>query len=158
MNELARVVALDDTGAWVDAERRSACGECSARAGCGTTLLAALSPSRRDYIHVEASGDLRSRLRIGDTVEIALPDELVTRASAILYALPLGLLLIGAIAGNSLAPGDAGTGAGAALGLGLGALLARVLAGTVGNRAAFRPQLVRRLASPLEPGTSGAIS
>ena len=162
MNETARLVALDDMGAWVDADRRGVCGNCSARSGCGTTLLNALHPRHKDYLHVLVDHELRGRLRVGDTVEISMSDELVVQASAIMYLLPLGLLLAGAIAGSTLVTGDAGTAAGSILGLALGAGLARLLARGTNANTTLRPRLVRRLAplaaAPLEMEPPGAIS
>ena len=42
--ETGRVVALEGNTVWVETLRQSACGSCSARAGCGHGVLNAVAP------------------------------------------------------------------------------------------------------------------
>jgi len=94
----ARVVAAKQGYAEVVTLRQSACGSCSAKNGCGTSLIAAWFPQR----------ELRFRLRddigvsTGDRVVLGLDEGNLQRGSLWLYAIPLAGLLGGAIAGDQL--------------------------------------------------------
>ena len=148
MLEQGRIVAVDADAVWVDTDRQTTCGSCSAQKACGTRLLNALHPSRDDYLRLVVDKSLLAELRTGDRVEISIPDEVVVQASAVVYLLPLALLLAGAVLGNQLLPGDAGTALGGILGFLSGALLVRLHAvANRGNRR-LQPSLVRRLAGP----------
>ena len=130
IEEQAQVTQLRGDMAEVVTLRRSACGGCEARAGCGTSLLAAWLPQRRltfelpNLIGAEA----------GDTVIVGLDERLLQRGSLLLYALPLGGLLSGALLGELLF-----------LHLGLPSELGAVLTGLLGLTAALL--MVRRLTS-----------
>ena len=98
IEEKARVVALDGKIAEVVAERHTACGSCSAKTGCGTSLLATWLPNRRLVLRVRNDIDAQ----IGDTVILGLEEGRFQKGSLLLYALPLGGLLLGAIGGERL--------------------------------------------------------
>lgn len=66
-------------------ERPEACGNCN---GC-------LS---KQCTNVELPGEAQ----VGDTVDVALPDKSVVKASALAYALPLALLVAGLVLGTLL--------------------------------------------------------
>ncbi len=71
-------------------ERASACARCGMCAG-----------SRKKSV-VAVYGDAE----IGDTVEVAMPDAQVVKASVLAYAIPLGGLIGGLFLGNALFNGD----------------------------------------------------
>ena len=98
IEEQARVVAIHDGIAEVVAERRSSCGSCSAKSGCGTSLLASWLPNRR--LIFRARNDIGAK--VGDAVVIGLEEARLQKGSLLLYALPLSGLLIGAVGGEQL--------------------------------------------------------
>jgi sigma-E factor negative regulatory protein RseC len=118
IQEQARVVAVDGGIVEVVVGRQSACGSCAAKGGCGTSLLAAWFPRRElRFALPNAVGALP-----GDTVVLGLDERQLQRGSLLLYALPLGGLLLGAIGGEGLFaanawPGELGGIAGGLLGL-----------------------------------------
>ena len=120
ITERGRVVGLGgDRGdqVWVQTIQQSACESCSARAGCGQKVLASLSAGRANQILVDNSQDVA----LGDDVRVAIADSALLQASLLVYALPLALLMMGALLGQQFLPGpDAGAIAGAALGLAAG--------------------------------------
>lgn len=119
----ARVVAADCDYAEVVTLRQSACGSCTASKGCGTSLIAAWFPQR----------ELRFRVRndigadTGDRVVLGLDEGDLQRGSLLLYAVPLGGLLGGAVAGDQLLPS-----------IGLSAELGAVAGGLLGLIGALR--------------------
>ncbi|WP_277051601.1 SoxR reducing system RseC family protein [Zestomonas thermotolerans] len=86
IEENGRVVAVEAGAVWVETRRRSACSGCAANAGCGHGLMDRLGVSERRG-HVRALCDLQ--LAIGDTVVIGVREELLLRASLLVYLRPL---------------------------------------------------------------------
>lgn len=101
IEELAQVVAVRGGTVEVVARRHTACGSCSAKSGCGTSLLADWFPQRPLRFEVEnAIG-----AGMGDDVVVGLDESLLQRAVLLLYGLPLGGLLAGALVGEQLSAG-----------------------------------------------------
>ena len=134
IEEPAVVVEAGDGYAWVETQRRSACGACSASDGCGTAALAKAWGERRARVRAISALPLQP----GDAVIVGLAEGALLRGSLLVYLLPLVLLLAGALLGQA-----AFAGAGeelvvlaGAVGLGLGFLVARVLVPAVARRCA----------------------
>jgi len=127
IEERARVLRVRGDTAEIVTDRHPACGNCAAKSGCGTSLLAAWFPRR--HLTFELRNDIGAQP--GDSVVVGLDEGLLQRGSLLLYALPLGGLLLGAVLGERLF-----------LGLGLAAELGAVLAGLLGLIGALL--LVRR--------------
>lgn len=86
IEEQARVVSSEPGAAWVETVRRSTCGSCQARAGCGQALLQRLGGgARQGYIRVLSD----QPMQVGDQVIIGLPENAVVNASMCMYILPL---------------------------------------------------------------------
>lgn len=144
LRESGRVVALETEAVWVETLRSSACGRCTARAGCGHGALGgALAGRKKGLIRVIGSDVVSvNDCRVDDTVDIELPESAVLRASALLYGLPL---LVGVGAAIALAPaGELPSLLGFAFGLGTGFWVARTLGRRAANQVLFEPRLVRR--------------
>jgi len=88
IEERAVVVEAGDGHAWVEIQRRSACGSCAASEGCGTAALGKLWSGRR--IRVRAIAE--EPLRVGDEVCVGLADGVLLRGALLAYSLPLFLL------------------------------------------------------------------
>ncbi len=119
------MVAVEADAVWVQTLRRSTCGSCSARQGCGHGLLNAIGAGRAHHVRALAGQVRPEQCQVGDRVEIAIPESLLLRGSALVYLLPLATMMLGAVAGAVLWPTlEALSLAGAGLGLttGLGAL------------------------------------
>ncbi|AYC33920.1 transcriptional regulator [Pseudomonas cavernae] len=86
IEEAGRVVAVESGAVWVETLRKSTCSSCSANAGCGQGLMDKLGVGgQRGY--VRALCDLQ--LRVGDPVVIGVREDLLVRASLLVYLLPL---------------------------------------------------------------------
>ncbi len=103
------------------------CGHCNSEGGCGSGTLTKLFCSnkpRHFKVHNEAAA------KVGDEVQIALPDGVLLRGAMKLYMFPLALMLFGGIMGRDLANEanfrDAYAVAGAVIGLLLGFVMAKL--------------------------------
>lgn len=99
LEEEGVVVSVRGESAQVRVQQRSACGSCSARQGCGTSLLASLFP-RRERVFM-ARNPLAAR--VGDHVVIGLRESDLQLASVVIYLLPVLGLIAGAMLGSWLA-------------------------------------------------------
>lgn len=121
IEEHGRVVAREPGAIWVETVRASVCASCRARPGCGHSLI-----NRR-------AGGGRARLRVateqnfdtGDAVVIGVPERALLRAALWVYALPLALLVAGAVLGEALPLPFDGAALLGMVGLGLGFLINR---------------------------------
>lgn len=135
--------SLDET--WVETSRASACGSCSSKAGCGTTTLNQVLGSKSSLFKVlNPIG-----ARVGERVIIGLEEGALLKSSALVYVLPLVLLLAGAMLGSLLAPDqaqpDAYAAAGMLAGLFAGFFLLKQISNKSKNRAELQPVILRRV-------------
>ena len=88
--ESGRVVAVEETGVWVETIRSSACGSCAARSGCGHRTLAGVLTSDKGLVRARESDQLKAAAcSINDRVEIAIRGSTLTRGALMLYGGPL---------------------------------------------------------------------
>lgn len=92
--EIVEVVEIGEGGVWVEGIQRSACGSCSARAGCGQHTLSKLGRPVRLWVETHDAYSL------GNQVVLALPEGSLAFSALSLYGLPLIGLVIGAVLGN----------------------------------------------------------
>ncbi|TBW57858.1 sigma E positive regulator RseC/MucC [Marinobacter halodurans] len=140
IEERGTVVAVIDEAAWVQTIRQSTCGNCSARKGCGQGALASMSDGRANQVRVR--NDLGAR--VGDQVILGIEESQLLRASLLVYAWPLSVMLLGALAAAAVWPGQDGPAIlGGVLGLaaGFGALRMRSPQGR--RHPGFEPVLLR---------------
>ncbi|GAA0849274.1 hypothetical protein GCM10009113_28600 [Marinobacter szutsaonensis] len=138
ITETGKVIAIKGDHAWVQTIRASACQSCSARSGCGQRALASVTGGRANQILVANS----INARVGDEVTIGIEEQALLGASMLVYAIPLGAMVLGTIAGHNLSGGsDGGAMLGAAAGLAGGFFLARLFSG---RRGGYEPKLLRR--------------
>jgi sigma-E factor negative regulatory protein RseC len=96
LEETARVVEVADGAIWVETQRRSTCGSCSARKGCGTAAISRALGKRRSIVRVLADMPLKA----GDQVVIGIRERALVKGSLAVYAVPIALLLLGALLGE----------------------------------------------------------
>ncbi|GHD28358.1 SoxR reducing system RseC family protein [Halioglobus pacificus] len=126
LTETGRVVAVEDDSIWVETIRQSTCGACAARKGCGHGMLNRYASGQRGYIRVLPGDNLKPRdCTVNDQVMIALPESVILRGSAIVYLMPLLLMLLGAALGGYGAASDIASLLGAGTGLLGGLVLVR---------------------------------
>lgn len=103
--ESGRVVSIEGEWVWVETHQTTACQSCSAKSGCGQSLINSVFSGKRHYVKV-AVNSLKESVQLHDEVEIAIPEHAMLRGSFWLYLLPLLLLIAGAMAGDHLAGGQ----------------------------------------------------
>lgn len=145
ITESGQVVARERDHVWVRSIRQSACDSCQVRHGCGQKVLATLSSGQANQVRVRNHLDAA----VGDTVVLEIAEAALLRASLLVYALPLLLMLAGVVGGAQMVPGsEAAAMLGATLGLALGFVLAG--RGSRQGRANFAPTLARIEPRPLD--------
>jgi sigma-E factor negative regulatory protein RseC len=90
IEEQAVVVKIENHQVWVESGQASGCGGCQQKASCTTNALGNVLKKRS----VPVDSDMQ--LKIGDKVIVAIDENLLLRASLLLYLLPLIALFIGA--------------------------------------------------------------
>ena len=115
LEEPAEVVEIVGNFARVRAYPKLACGSCSARSGCGTSLLSSLFPERgRTFMAQNTIG-----ATIGDRVVVGVDESSMQRASLLMYLVPLLGFFGGALVGVDYSEGASVLGAVSGLFLGL---------------------------------------
>jgi len=91
VKEQGIVEKVEDRRAMIRVNRTSACATCTSRGSC--------QMEKRDVV-VEVANDLQAK--VGDQVELSLPEGAVMKLSIIVYLLPIIALIIGAFTGASI--------------------------------------------------------
>jgi sigma-E factor negative regulatory protein RseC len=104
LEEEGVVLAVSGDMAEVLATKKSACGGCAARSGCGTSLVESLFPQRSRAFHARNEAAAKE----GDLVIIGLDESALQIASLLVYLVPLLGLITGAIGGSWLGTQPAG--------------------------------------------------
>ncbi len=93
IEQTATVTELDNGMVCVETDRQAACGSCSAKAGCGKSLLDNIFKPRPVQIVLENTVNAK----LHDKVIIGLDDAAMLQASFYLYLFPLLVMLVTAI-------------------------------------------------------------
>lgn len=146
IEETAMVVATEGEFAWVETQRQSACGSCSASKGCGTATLSKVLGQRRTRVRALN----RANAETGDTVLIGIQENALVRGSLAMYAMPLVLMLGAALVGHGLGQTFGRDPEGMSmlfglLGLGAGFLWLRRFSRRVSDDPRYQPVILRRL-------------
>lgn len=145
IEEQGIVVDVDQRYVWVETQRQSACGQCAANKGCGTSVLQKVFGNKRNILPV--TGDLP--VSVGDRVVIGVDESSLVKGSIAVYAMPLVSMLIFAIAGEAVASNtlslnpDAMSIAGAVTGLLLSMAGLRWYSRRNVNNTRYQPVLLR---------------
>lgn len=138
ITESGRVVAVSGDKVWVQTIRTSACESCSARNGCGQRALAGVSGGRANQVLVSNS----LGAGVGDEVTVAIDESALLGASLLVYALPLVLMVLGAVLGHQVSGGhEVAAILGAAAGMVAGFAIAR--RAQSGSAGVYEPRLVK---------------
>ena len=90
IEESAIVVKIENHQIWVESGSNSACGGCQQKASCTTNALGSMLKKKS----VQVDSDIL--LKTGDQVVVAVDENLLLRASLLLYLVPLIALFTGA--------------------------------------------------------------
>lgn len=144
IEEHALVVGVEQDVALLEVVRRSACGLCGKTRGCGISLFGRLFGHKNNVFKAENT----IHAKPGDNVVVAIEEQAVLMSAMVIYGVPLGALLLGAILGNTLSYGTASqadmyafAGAVAGLLLGLGWVKGYATARVMSHR--YQPTILR---------------
>ncbi len=93
IEETAVVTRCDDGFAFVETERKSACGSCSATGVCGTSALSKVFGNKRSV--VKALNPIGAGP--GDNVVVGLQESALVNASLMFYLVPIVAMILAAI-------------------------------------------------------------
>lgn len=96
IEETGRVVAVEASAVWVETVRQSTCQSCSARQGCGHSLMERDRAGARARVRAMVDGH---RLQPGDQVVVGVPEGALMHGAVMVYLMPLVLLFAGALLG-----------------------------------------------------------
>jgi len=125
LKETGRIVAIEPDWVWVETISASSCGSCSAQKGCGQSLLAKWA-AKNSYIKVLLNGRDPKSFKVNDSISIAIPENVVVMGSLLVYLLPVGLMLMGGLFGQSWFGSEAMSILGAVIGLLIGGLVVKI--------------------------------
>ncbi len=100
IEESAVVVKIANHQVWVESAQNSACGGCLQKASCSASAIGSVLKKKSVPV------DCDMQLKIGDKVTVAIDENLLLRASLLLYLLPLIALFAGAGIADWLLPVD----------------------------------------------------
>ena len=96
ITETAIVVSIENNQTWVETQRKSACGQCSANKGCGTSVLSKVIGNKLTKIKAINNIDAQ----VGDEVLIGLNEQSLLKGAFMTYMLPLVLMFIFSLFGQ----------------------------------------------------------
>lgn len=146
LEEQGKVVELEEGFAWVETQRKSACGSCSVNKGCGTGVVSKVVGKRVN--RVRAINEINAC--VGDEVIIGLYEEALVRGSLALYLAPLIAMLLMALLGGAvgnelqLDSNEGLTVVFGLAGLGLGFLWVKNFSRRIATDARYQPVILRR--------------
>lgn len=148
IEETGRIVALEDGAVWLETVRRTGCGRCDEPGGCGNGARARIAREKTGRVRALVPEHLV--LAVGDIVRVGIPAGTMLRGAMLVYALPVGCLLAGAVIGGRLAGIDSGDAdlaglAGAGTGLLAGFAAVRVLSRRLALNPVAQPVVLRRV-------------
>ena len=145
IEEQGRVVAVEEGFAWVETQRKSACGACSVNNGCGTGVISKVVGQRAN--RVRAINEINAK--VDDEIIIGLHDQALVRGSIAVYTAPLIAMLLMALLGDlvgrewQLNTSEGLTVVFGLAGLGLGFLWVRNFSRRIADDVRYQPVVLR---------------
>ncbi len=140
VEETAQVIKVDGDVVWVQAIQKSACGSCQAQKGCGHSLLAKVGQKK---IELPVAGN-DVLVSSGDQVVIGVPEQAILRSSLLMYGLPLGTMILVALASSLLGLPEGPSVIASFLALLFGFVLVNLRSKKM-NFAQWQPRLLRKV-------------
>lgn len=100
IEEIGVITAVDKDHIWVETQIKTTCGSCQAQDNCATGVVAkAFSPKKEQLIL-----RCRQQAEVGQKVKLGIQESHLLGASALVYMLPLVVLISVAVAGQYFLP------------------------------------------------------
>lgn len=94
IEEQAQVVETRGDRLVLQAQTKSACGNCAASKGCGTSVLSKVIGRKFTRFHADNSIDAK----VGDTVVVGISEDALIKGSLMMYIVPIIGMLVCALA------------------------------------------------------------
>jgi sigma-E factor negative regulatory protein RseC len=118
------VVAIESQGLWVETIQQSACNSCRAQKGCAHSTLAKMGASA-SRVWVLLDGRDSASYRLGEQVNIGVPEDVISQSALFIYTVPLATLLIASFLTYQYQANDGVSALAALFGLFCGGLIVR---------------------------------
>ena len=99
ITENAIVVSIENNQTWIETQRKSACGQCSANKGCGTSVLSKVMGNKLSTM--KAINKINAK--VGDEVIVGLNENSLLKGAFMAYLLPLFYLFLFSFVGQFIA-------------------------------------------------------
>ena len=100
IEEVGTVTAVDEKHIWVETQVKSTCGACEANQDCGTGTIAKAFAPKTEQLVLPRTCDVQ----VGQEVKLGIPERHLLLASAVMYLLPLVVMILVATASSLLLP------------------------------------------------------
>lgn len=154
IEQAAQVLRIDNDKAVIEVKRQTACGSCSAKAGCGKSLLDNVFKVKP----LQLSLDNTINAMENDNVIVGLNESAILQASFYLYFFPLLIMIIAAVmAGYLFTNGlsEIASITAAVIGLFSGARISRKILNNKDKNDFFKPTLISVV--PIMPASSFVV-
>ena len=151
ITENATVVSIEKNQTWIETQRKSACGQCSANKGCGTSVLSKVIGNKLSTMKAINNIDAK----VGDEVIVGLNEASLLKGAFMTYLLPLFYLFLFAILGQFISQymqmqsGESFTIFFAAMGLFLGLKHLKRFSISIANNESYQPVILKKSNSSL---------
>ena len=139
--ETGRIIAIETDSLWVETIQRSACGSCQAQKGCGHSLLAKWGTSA-SRLRVLLQGRDSANYKLGDQVQIGVPEEVIAKGSLFVYMVPLLFMLAMTFAAHQQGFSEGLSAFAALVGLIVGAIIVRLRSHQTRFDSGLQPVLI----------------
>ncbi|MFT5693299.1 MAG: sigma-E factor negative regulatory protein RseC [Oceanicoccus sp.] len=141
ISEIGQVVEIGDDCLWVETIRKTTCQSCTAQKACGHGIMSNTDKGRTHKIRVLIDESDIKGYRVGDEVEISIPEHLLVTGALLVYLLPLLTMLGGAMLAAQVWAGDVPAVIGAVAGFSCGIFVVRYHAAQFNDSVAFNPSV-----------------
>ncbi|MDH5571831.1 MAG: SoxR reducing system RseC family protein [Gammaproteobacteria bacterium] len=99
IEETAIIIECDGEYAWIEAQRKTACGQCNVNKACGTSTLSKVLGNKSTRMRAINQAQAQK----GETVLVGLHESALLTGSFVVYIIPIACMLLFAIFGKLIA-------------------------------------------------------
>lgn len=147
LTEIGRVVAKKNDTIWVQTQSKTGCSSCQVNTACGNGIVS------KAFSHKVFITPLKNKINanIDDEVEVGIPDNLVVRASFVVYLVPLISMLLALLVCQAwfTNPSELSSILAAVLGLSVGFLITHRYSKSANQKGQMEPVLLRIVKRPI---------
>lgn len=145
--EMGQVIAREGTTVWVQTQSKTGCSSCKVSSTCGSGIV------NKAFSHKVFVTPLTNTIKadVNDEVEVGIPEDLVLKASLIVYLLPLLCLILAIAISSFFFPNmsELGSIMSAVIGLFVGFYGVRLLSKNPSRQRQLEPILIKIVKRPI---------